>query len=72
MSAMPRVKKTTWMSGEEFASIRNELELTQVELAQRLDLTSTMVSGYERGKSPIPRILADLMRAAKAGRIKLK
>ena len=71
MMTVARRKKKAWMTGEQLAAIREALGLTQVELAECLDLTSVMVSTYERGASPIPKPLAVLMKAARDGKIKL-
>ena len=42
------------MTGDELKKLRNQLELTQTQLAQALDRTRDMIAKYESGKYPIP------------------
>lgn len=67
-----RKAKTAWMTSEEFTYIRETvLELTQAQFAERLDITSTTVSAYETGRTPIPKTLMLLMNGIKTRKIKL-
>lgn len=67
-----RKAKTAWMTPEEFTAIRETvLELTQAQFAEKLDITSTTVSAYETGRTPIPKTLQLLMDGIKKRKIKL-
>lgn len=60
------------MTPEEFTAIRETvLELTQAQFAEKLDITSTTVSAYETGRTPIPKTLQLLMDGIKKRKIKL-
>lgn len=72
MSNVGRKAKQSWMKPEDFAKIREALGLTQAELAAKLDITSTTVSGYELGRVPVPKVLMLLLKAAKAEKITLR
>lgn len=65
--AMPRKARTKTereedaLLGERIASLRKQRGLTQVELAERLDVIQSIISDYERGRlRPNPTILAKL------------
>lgn len=42
------------MNKEEFCEYRKRLGLTQVELAQKLDVTPQTVANWERGRTRLP------------------
>ncbi len=71
MADVARKQKTAWMTGKEFAAIREGLGYIQTEFAEKLDITSTTISAYEVERTPIPKTLMLLMKAIKAGKIKL-
>jgi DNA-binding transcriptional regulator YiaG len=50
------------MAPKEVRRLRQRLGLTQVELAQRLDLNKMTVSRWERGLVPIPKATAELLK----------
>ncbi len=50
------------MNKNEFREIRIELNLTQKELASKLELTSSTVSNYETGLFPIQKYMEYAMK----------
>ena len=46
------------MTPKELCAIREKFKLTQVELAEGLDVQPTIVVGWERGVLPINRVTA--------------
>lgn len=53
-------------------SSRNLAELTQAELAKRLNISQTLLSLYESGKRPVPPYMLDLIMAHTEPRRKAK
>lgn len=50
------------MSAVEFKAIRDDLELTQVELTKVIDRRIERISAWECDRAPVPPIVAKLMR----------
>ena len=50
------------MTGDELRRLRRRLGLTQVQLAERLGVTSTSVARWERGERAISEPVARLVR----------
>ena len=50
------------MNHIKFKELRHKLELTQTQLAIRLNRTRDMIAKYESGKHKIPDAIAELVR----------
>lgn len=49
------------MTPEQFKRMRKDLGLSQVGMAEMIGVTENMVGLYERGKSPIPKVIKALV-----------
>ncbi|WP_341237885.1 helix-turn-helix domain-containing protein [uncultured Limnobacter sp.] len=48
------------MTPEQFKRMRSDLRLTQVDMAELIGVSENAISLYERGKSPIPKMIKAL------------
>jgi DNA-binding transcriptional regulator YiaG len=57
------------MTPEEFKKIRQQAELSQQELAEKIGVKQPRVSDWEKGKRVIPAYIEKLMRLVEGGKI---
>jgi len=57
-----KVRANKPMSKEEFSSIRKEMDLTQAQLAEILDVSIKTVQSYEQGRIDPPGLVAKILR----------